>query len=452
MAIQSGLGGGIPGYEPDESNDDSGGDSSDSSDSSDTIELTGSPGNVSVADDSGGGSSDDPVDDPDPSGANDTNDSDSSDDNDVDPVGNARDRDTDAEQHGENFAQSFASVGSGLVDKAQNFVGGSDSSSEPDPSGANETETDSDGSNTTETDDEETRGAANTPDEDVIRLTGSPGNVSRVGGDDEDGGDPSGANETSNDFNPNRQTLGTGSIDSTADEVNVTEETDEGSSSPAGGAGVISAVSRFTGVDESTLSDYEEQGGNAEDVSQKVSDQFTEVSRQADEAGVDVDTTEILGDSADSGTNVVQDLIEGVESEIQSTRSEGTAQNDASNMDPSGANNGGLGGGGAGTAPGEGGTPGQEDAAPGEGGTPGQEDPLPGNSGGSGAGNAPGGAGPPSQAPPWAGGPGGADGEGKNGSDGGSTGGVLDTPGGKAAAVGGVGAIGLGVAWYYGLI
>jgi len=450
--VRTGLGGGIPGYDPNESDDDSGGGSSDgttndpdpsgANETSDsggddgTIYLSGSPGNVSASD-----SPDDSPDtsDTDPSGANDSSDSGGDDDHDVEPIGNARERDTAAEQHGENFAHSFGSVGSGLVDKAQNFLGGGDDS-EPDPSGANETETDSDGSNTTETDDEETSGAANTSDEDVIELTGSPGNVSVVGGSD-DSPDPSGANNVDenpeNDFNPNRQTLGTGSIDSTQDEVNVTEETDEGSSSPAGGAGLIDAVSRFTGADEDKLTEYEEQGGNAEDISQQVSDDFTEVSRQADAAGVDVDSTEVLGDSADAGTNATQDLIEGVESEIQSMTEEQTSNN-ASNMDPSGANN----------------PSGPSDSpSNGDGGSPGVDDPLPGNAGGGGSGGGGAGAGPPSQTPPWAGGPGGPDGQGQDGAGGGSSGGgVLDTPEGKAAAVGGVGAIGLGAAWYLGLI
>lgn len=323
-----------------------------------------------------------------------------------------------------------------------------------DPSGSNNTDGGSEEGVQTE-DSRDTAGAGNiTPNQGSTYTT-----YTNPGTPDDGGGDPSGANQTDGNtttsdsppddggdytrtdggadtFDTSRQTLGTRSnID---EDTEVTTSGDRTDSSPAGGAGLIESVSRFTGLNTEDVEAYDAQEDtSAIELSQKASDTFTEASRDAREAGYDVDTLDALG-STDSGEGALSGLTTEINEAVEEgdrlgPTSEGS-ETPAGQPNPEGANNV------------------RGDRPPGQGpnlGPPGRGSPA--------SRGPPGSAGPPGgQGPPGLGGglpPGLVGGGSGDGGDGGILGGALpDSTAGQVAVAGGAGAVGLGAAWYLGFL
>ncbi|POG56683.1 hypothetical protein [Haloferax marisrubri] len=149
------------------------------------------------------------------------------------------------------------------------------------------------------------------------------------GGDDDDspgGGnnhdltttDPTiaGDSPSSNDsFDPDDQTLGSGSLgtdlstdDGTSqtgdprdsNEVDVDDSSDPSDSSPAGGAGMWDAIDRFTGSPDGTTEQIAESGGNPLEFSQAVSDVLSEMNISEAMPSLLTDGLDADGESSDS--------------------------------------------------------------------------------------------------------------------------------------------------------
>lgn len=129
--------------------------------------------------------------------------------------------------------------------------------------------------------------------------------------------------DSSNSFDTSTQTLSTdtfgstGSVD-TEEDVEVTTSGDSSDSSPAGGSGLDSAASRYTGIDTERLADADDDA--VIDVTNEASDVITEVNRASDRDPSEITTIPQAMDAVDE--IMAGDTDTDVRQELQQVRDE----------------------------------------------------------------------------------------------------------------------------------